>query len=61
MADPKSIVTDAQLDRIIERLFTSGGGGRAARLVLVDAANRDLGGWCPGAIRDVIREEIDRG
>ena len=42
--------------RIADRLFTNGGGEKAQRLVLtVDwPSQRNLGGWCKGAVVDQI-------
>ena len=43
-------------EKIATRLFVNGLGQEAARLVLVDSNNRDLGGWCKRAVIDQIRE-----
>lgn len=51
-----------RLDQLLDRLFQSGGGQHADRLVLVQdlarpvngKAFRDLGGWCRGSVRDQI-------
>lgn len=49
-------VTKAQ--RIADRLFVNGAGERAARLVLVDAQRRDLGGWSFAAVVDQIEQVL---
>jgi hypothetical protein len=46
---------------IARRLFTGGTGHHAARLVLMEGVvgkERELGGWCEGAVRDVIEDSI---
>lgn len=44
--------------RIAKQLFTAGDGTRATRLVLLDAAGRDLGGWGEAPVRDVVEREL---
>lgn len=46
---------------IVDRLFTRGDGVRAYRLVLVDHAGRDLGGWAEQPVRDLIIDEMMKG
>lgn len=48
------------IDTLVTDLFTNSFGEEAARLVMVDAANRDLGGWCRTAVRDRIRAALSR-
>lgn len=45
--------------RIATALFTAGNGERADRLVLVDASNKDLGGWCEASAKNQIQIAID--
>lgn len=45
---------EAKAEKIVERLFTNAFKQKAARLVLVDATGRDIGGWGEGPVRDVI-------
>lgn len=52
---------EAQADAIVERLFVNGFGDRADRLVLEGLGKRDLGGWCRGAVRDVILDVLRCG
>lgn len=51
---PTILLTAEQIEAILDYLFTNGMGQKADRLVLVDANGRDLGGWCRGAVRDVL-------
>lgn len=46
-------------DAIVRRLYTNGFGERAGRLVLL-MGSRDLGGWCEGAVRDIVLDELAR-
>ena len=50
---------EAAPDKVVDTLFVNGDGQHATRLMLVDADDRDLGGWCKGAVRDVIRAALD--
>lgn len=43
---------------VVDRLFKNGAGDRAERLVLESPDGRNLGGWCRGAVRDVIAAAI---
>lgn len=58
----RKLVMDTNLadisDAITTKLFRTCRGGRADRLVLVDDHNRDLGGWCFNAVRDVILKTL---
>ncbi|MGE3278055.1 MAG: hypothetical protein AB7O67_23330 [Vicinamibacterales bacterium] len=46
-------------DAVVSRLFVNGMGEQADRLVLtVDRPYRDLGGWCRGAVRDVVIDAL---
>ncbi len=45
-------------EAIAECLFRNGTGQKAARLVLHDANERDLGGWCKKAVADVIERHL---
>lgn len=56
-----SALTSAQIDAILDRLFTNGQGERADRLVLAqDLATpdepkyKDLGGWSRAAVRQIL-------
>lgn len=51
---------EAMANELVESLFVNGGGDVAERLVLTDAAKRDLGGWCRGAIRDRVLALLSR-
>ncbi len=41
-------------EKIVTQLFTNGFGERAARLVLFDDYEKNLGGWGKGPIFDII-------
>ena len=43
-------------ERITRKLFVSGQGERAERLVLELPGKRNGGGWCQGAVRDQIEK-----
>lgn len=58
-APPDHII--ALATAIVDRLFTRGDGVRADRLVLVDHAGRDLGGWGDQPVCDLIIDELMRG
>lgn len=45
-------------ERAVEQLFTNGVGDRSERLVLEGPGGSDLGGWCRGAVRDVVLAAI---
>lgn len=51
----------ALLEDAVDGLFVNGSGQRATRLVLFcDATQRDLGGWCKGAILDRLLAALDK-
>lgn len=45
--------------QIAERLFINGAGEKADRLMLVDEDDKDLGGWCEGAVVDQAASAIE--
>ena len=58
---------EALADRIVADLFRNGHGedadladpyAKVERLVLTSKDGRELGGWCRGAVRDVILREL---
>lgn len=55
---PRPVSVDAIADEIVRRLFVNGNGEHGSRLVLVDPDKRDLGGWCPMAVRTVVRDVL---
>ena len=54
------VAVSVDVDALVADLFTNGLGEEAERLVLVDARNRDLGGWCRTAVTDRIRAAVAR-
>lgn len=56
---------DALANSIVETLFVNGAGQRATRIVLLDESDpkrvRDLGGWCPEAVRDWVKRLVLEG
>ena len=50
-------------EQIVEKLFTNGNGDKADRLQLRQKSGgileRDIGGYCKGAVLDLIAAEID--
>lgn len=48
------------IKKLVDRLFTSVTGEKAARLVLVSPDGRDLGFWWRDAVEKQIIEELER-
>lgn len=48
-------------EQIADELFVNGFGERAERLVLLDDAGRNLGGWSKTAVVDRITACLERG
>jgi hypothetical protein len=55
MTDPQPTQADRE---VASSLFVNGAGQQATRLVMTDAKGHDLGGWCEGAVRDVIARHM---
>ena len=63
MKKSKPTISHADAQRlarqIADRLFVSGTGERADRLILADDRDRDRRGWCEGAVVDQAMQAIE--
>lgn len=59
MAKRKTTLTERQMRRLLDELFTNGQGKVAERLVLTGKDGKDMGGWGRNAVASLVATHLD--